>query len=665
MAISTTVTSAQAAYTNVAPVAFTITFSSPVTGLTLSAISISGGAGISLDGSGSVYTLLVSPLSQGSVISVHVPAGIATGPGPAFDTNAISNTLTSQFLSIKPRVTIEHNLAAITNSQNLRVSIIFDRDVTGFGSSDFNLVNATLYSLTGSGSTYNATITPNKIGKIEFWINADAGADVYGNASAISNTVTLMFDPTSFDVKEETVKGEISDPNILLDFEIGELSQVAEIQSLADCAKNIPQRLLQMAEDKAFQLLSQNADVKKLAATVAILQKNVETIKAIVSQVQEFAENPETLMQAVLEAKGLTGDALRAKMQTITDKFGNVTGLNSIIEAAKNTGVCGQQDYYADGSFAPRQTLTPTDVMPPQIPGVIAGVQNNTYDSTPKDQYDEFTFQLKDQLEIDSSEQQEPDRAQMISIVTTLAMGYHDDVSKTTDESKDADLFAKYSSNVESEKTKNLGWSQDIKEAFSKRTSVAGSIIQRNTGIIRAFYNRNSAPTGSPVSVGVTTYSGPDKDFTTFLDIKPAQRPAELTSYWSTKYNIASQEQKLQARGIKTGTLDYAEAYTGAYGPLVSDKTCASSRFPGGSIISLRNPDGTVYNPTGKNASGQYKVTDTGNAKLTYNKPDIFTSTPELYTNTSSVQVFLISTGSQTGKQYKLAQQKYGSGAIA
>ncbi len=167
--------------------------------------------------------------------------------------------------------------------------------------------------------------------------------------------------------------------------------------------------------------------------------------------------------------------------------------------------------------------------------------------------------------------------------------------------------------------------------------------------------------TGGAVSVGVTTYSGPQSDFTTFLDINPAQRPAKLAEFWTGKgYDIAAQEAKLKARGIKTGTLDYDDAFNGAYAKLESDRTCASCRFPGGSVLAMKNPDGTPYDPTGKNPTGEYTVTDTGNAKLTYDKPDIFTNTPELYRNTlDDIRVFLVSAGTKMAKQYKVAQSRY------
>jgi hypothetical protein len=83
---------------------------------------------------------------------------------------------------------------------------------------------------------------------------------------------------------------------------------------------------------------------------------------------------------------------------------------------------------------------------------------------------------------------------------------------------------------------------------------------------------------------------------------------------------------------------------------------------PGGSILALKNPDGSPYDPTGKNPEGTYRVTDTGNAKLTYEKVDIYTETPDIYkkTNMNAIQVYVVSLGTKKGKQYNIAQKRYG-----
>jgi hypothetical protein len=463
------------------------------------------------------------------------------------------------------------------------------------------------------------------------------------------------------------VNKTVDSADILDDFYIEELEQVAAINALVDCTKNIPQRLLGMAQAKLFDIAAKNESVQKLAGAVIFAEAAIETISDIAERVHAVIEHPETLMAALLEAQGLTGAALAQKMQYIADTFGNVSGLNGIIAAALESGICGQPNYYADGTSVPKQILTPTNMTPPIVPGVSAGAVS-TYNSSAKDAYDEFAFKLKESLEIDDVSQQDPDRAAMLSIVTTLAMGYHDDVSKTIDASKDAELLSKYKANADLERQKNLGWSAEIKNSYNNRTTSIGDEISRNTQVIRNFYNRNTLAAGTLLSVGVTTYSGPAEDFTTYLDIKPEQRPPELTAKYQAqgrRIPTGSTYTNSAGKTFKIGTLDYAEAFQGAYGPIVSDRTCASTRVPGGSVLAMRNPDGTAYDPTGKNPSGQYTVMDTGNAQLTYKKPDIYTTTPNMYTNTGSVQVYLVSKGTQKKSQYKLAQRTYGGTTVA
>lgn len=654
--ISTVISSAAAPFTKTSPITFTITFAEPIVDstFTIADLTVTNGSIIQLNGTGAVWNAIVSPAEQGSVVSLYLPANKVEDA--TAEENTASNTLTVGFNSIRPRATITHTIDPITNANYLPITVTFDRDVTGFASADLDLTNCSVQSISGSGSVYSVILLPKKQGRVSFFVKNGAATDVYGNTSTKSNVITLEFDATSLEEKNSIVYESVDDPTLLIDFSVDDLNQVAAINSLADCSKNIEQRLLEMATAKAFDILSKNPTVQALAGAVAIAQSSIETIQTITDNVQAFIKKPETLLAALLEAQGLTGEALRMKMQYIADTFGSITGVDAIIRSALSTGVCGLTDYYSDGTVVPKQTITPTDTAPPSVPGVSSAV-TSTYDSTPKDMYDEFAFKLRETLEIDDVSDQDPDRACMISVITTLAMGYHDGISKTLDSSSDAALFDKYRANVELERNNNLGWSDDIKSSYTSRTDLIGTNINRNAQVIRNFYNRNLLPTGTPVSVGVTTYSGPAKDFTTFLDIKTEQRPPELTAYWSSKYNIASQETKMQARGIKTGTLNYSDAFNGAYGKLISDKTVASTRFPGGSVIALRNPDGTPYNPSGKNPSGQFTVTDTGNAKLTFAKPDIYTDTPELYTNMGSVQVYLISKGTQMGKQYLLANK--------
>lgn len=674
MAITTTITSVQAPFSQVSPIQCTITFSENVTGFTIAGVTVTGGSITKFEGVDAVYTVFVSPTNQGSSISVSVGAGVATN---GVDNNLASNVLTSSYSTIKPRATIAYGGSPITALKRINATVTFDKSVTGFSTAGFELVNAAVLSCTGTGTTYQIVITPTQTGQVEFYTKAGAATDSYGNTSAASNSILIIYEADEFEEKSKALAGDGKNdapfgagatPELLGGFSLPEIKAVSQIQSLADCAKNIPQRLLQLATTKAFEILNKNPDIKKLTGSIEAIQQKIETVKGLVDKVQALVEHPETLLQNVLATKGLTGEALQSKMTEIKSKFSSVPDLDKVMASIDSLGICNAPNFGTGGQPIQNPATTPTDVMPPPVDGVPAGVATNTYDTVPKDKYDDFSFQLKEQLEASSKEDQSPDRSSMITLLSTLAMGYHDETSKTTDASKDADLLAKYKANVESEKGKNGAWEQTVKDTFALKAETAGSVINRNADVIRAFYMRNAPISGKPVSVGITTYGGPATDFTTYLDIKPSERPPELTAkYQAQGRRIPSGNSYTNSAGktFKTGTLSYADAFNGAYGKIVVNQTCASTRFPGGSIIALRNPDGTVYDPTGKNPAGQYKVTDTGNSELTYAKPDIFTDTPELYKNMGSVQVYLVSQGSQRGAKYLAMQKKKGGGATA
>jgi hypothetical protein len=218
--------------------------------------------------------------------------------------------------------------------------------------------------------------------------------------------------------------------------------------------------------------------------------------------------------------------------------------------------------------------------------------------------------------------------------------------------------------------TLGKNWAEESRSIFKERAEAMLNIAYKDSKILREYETLKTlgdSINGQNVAVGVTIYGGPDWDFTTFLDIKPAQRPPDLVSYWTSKgYNIASQEAKLSNRGIKTGTLNLSDAYKGAYGrALRVGFSCASTRFPGGTQLQLRNQDGSIYDPAGLNPSGIVTVDDTGNAELTYKKVDLFISREyaDHYktSNMNGVIVSLVSKGVQTAPQYVRAQKKFGS----
>ncbi len=169
--------------------------------------------------------------------------------------------------------------------------------------------------------------------------------------------------------------------------------------------------------------------------------------------------------------------------------------------------------------------------------------------------------------------------------------------------------------------------------------------------------------------VQYTCYSGPGGDLTTLLDIYPNERSPEDIAKWGGPAYIASQEAKLRARlpGWKP-TLHASDAYKGCYvSPNVFDKSIGSSRWPGHTRLKFTKSDGSPFNPSGENPEGIYTVTDTGNAKNCFLRPDFFTKKPEAFKSGAISEVILaevISMGTKKGPQYILAHKMHASGQI-
>ncbi len=142
----------------------TITFSENMTEFDSVAtdIMLSGRAAAtvtSLTGSGTTYTANIAPTSNGN-LNISVPKNVAKDK--ANNGNTASQTRTVSISLTGPSVAIQ---GVPTDPQNsaFTVTITFSETVTGFTAEDILLgtdVDATVTSLTGSGMTYTATITP-------------------------------------------------------------------------------------------------------------------------------------------------------------------------------------------------------------------------------------------------------------------------------------------------------------------------------------------------------------------------------------------------------------------------------------------------------------------------------------------------------------------------
>ncbi|MEN6350679.1 MAG: Ig-like domain-containing protein [Syntrophomonas sp.] len=160
----------------------TITFSEAVTGFELNDISVGNGTPADFDGSGTTYTLNVTPAAEG-LITVNVPANTASDA--TGNNNTSSALLSISYDTTKPAVKIHCNTNTVSsaNVTSIPVNIMFNKAVTGFTQEDINVTNGTIYNMTGSGSNYIADIKTLGQTAINVNVAADIAQDEYGNSN--------------------------------------------------------------------------------------------------------------------------------------------------------------------------------------------------------------------------------------------------------------------------------------------------------------------------------------------------------------------------------------------------------------------------------------------------------------------------------------------------
>jgi len=408
------------------------------------------------------------------------------------------------------------------------------------------------------------------------------------------STYTLTVNRADFSDSVATVQsksialgGSVSDVSILGTFNINDLQVVSQVQSLADCAKNLPYRLMEMGIKKAEELILNNPTAVSLLSQLDALAKKYEAVKLISEQVRAVIENPETFIAALLAAKGLTGTALVAKINDIVNKFAGVTGLSDILNNLSNLDVCKTTNYLPGGAQVPSPTNIPLGTPPPAVAGVTTPVANATYDPKPKDEYDAFIFQLKEHIVKDPAKVAILSGAtlenyiRMLAVLNTLAYSYHDNISRTTDDSKDAEYKATYLKLVADELSKHPEWDAATQLDYNNRASIIENQITRNVIVIRAYYSRNAAATGDWIPLYMTAYGNASIDATT------------------------AQDQAKANAGVK-GYQGFSQTQ-GAYGPLVQGTSVASNYFAGKTVLEIRYAKDQA--PVG---SGRVTVHDTG-----------------------------------------------------
>ena len=167
----------------------TVTFSEAVTGFETGDVTVTNGSA-TVSGSGTTYTASITPDGQGD-ITIGIGANVAEDA--AGNGNDAATDVTVPWDADAPTVAITGTPAAVGSTAAFDVTVTFSEAVTGFETGDVTVTNGTA-TVSGSGTTYTASITPDGNGDITIAIGADVAEDAAGNGNDAATDVTVPWD---------------------------------------------------------------------------------------------------------------------------------------------------------------------------------------------------------------------------------------------------------------------------------------------------------------------------------------------------------------------------------------------------------------------------------------------------------------------------------------
>ncbi|WP_243058324.1 PKD domain-containing protein [Nocardioides sp. SR21] len=152
-----------------------------------------GGPTVTLGGATTAHPSFTAP-GAGSTLTFE----LTVDDGLVTDTDTVSVTVNPAPSgdTTKPAATVTSAAGALVNGPFV-VDIGFSEAVTGLTAGDLETTNASVSGLTGSGASYQVTVTPLADGAVTVTVLAGAAADAAGNASTTSNPLTRTYDGTA------------------------------------------------------------------------------------------------------------------------------------------------------------------------------------------------------------------------------------------------------------------------------------------------------------------------------------------------------------------------------------------------------------------------------------------------------------------------------------
>jgi hypothetical protein len=454
----------------------------------------------------------------------------------------------------------------------------------------------------------------------------------------------------------------------------GETLDFGAVTRLSDCIKNIDDIIIDRLTKRLTSLLLQNSTVSAAIATATDVLAVINTVNGYIAFAQSLLDK--SFLELLILAKN-AGLLERSELfRQIQEKYGDtIKNLNEILANIDSLNICNMMGL--GGGPMPSGVK---NMKPQALPDFGSLVKVDTEKLEKKQKYEDVIsrigFEITNTIDfvpnqiagvLNSINRPSPAVNAALShlqnfsraVINRYGVASDDEVTK---------LRALFSDEIDRKINEySYEWSPETREFYKQKANEAISIAETEHKTLSDWSivkNSNYQP-GQRVSTGITIYGDPEWDFTTFLDLAPAERekrPDLIAKYGS---RLKSGLESLAKQGYKPGTLKLSETNNGAYGKLTSGYSCGTARWPGGTKLQLRNQDGSIYDPAGINPSGIVTVSDYGPiSQKTWDRIDVYiekAQDAEKYknSNTSSVEVYLVELGTKISKKYTKAQSLF------
>jgi hypothetical protein len=237
-----TISSTANEITNITPIPFSIDFSESVTGFDISDLTITNGTASNFAGSGTSYTVDITPLAEG-IVKVETLASV-TVEGNESGQDSLEYDITN------PTVTIISSSSGTTSRSPIEVTIQFSEPITGFDADFLDLTNAEMGSSEAlNDSTFTAMINASNEGVLTVDVPASIVLDLAGNSNDASAQFSIDY---QIDLNEglisfyplNTLKFDVNRKNADLIDQLGTPALVSDHHGQSDGAYNFSSGIL-------------------------------------------------------------------------------------------------------------------------------------------------------------------------------------------------------------------------------------------------------------------------------------------------------------------------------------------------------------------------------------------------------------------------------------